>query len=137
MLKFMLDTNIVIYVIKRRPVELLEIFNAHVGQMCISIITLAELMHGVEKSSKPDRNLRNVEDFVSHLDILQYDDEAAMHYGDIRADLEKKGNIIGVNDLHIAGHARSKGMILVSNNIKEFERVDGLRLANWTENFSR
>jgi tRNA(fMet)-specific endonuclease VapC len=137
MLKFMLDTNIVIYVIKRRPVELLDIFNAHVVQMCISTITLAELMHGVEKSSMPDRNLRNVEDFISHLDVLLYDNEAAMHYGDIRADLEKIGIIIGVNDLHIAGHARSKGMILVSNNTKEFERVDGLRLADWTENFSR
>lgn len=132
MLKFMLDTNIVIYVIKRRPVELLDIFNAHVGQMCISSITLAELMHGVEKSSMPDKNLRNVEDFISHLDVLQYDNEAAMHYGDIRADLERKGTIIGVNDLHIAGHARSKGMILVSNNTKEFEWVDGLRLTDWT-----
>jgi tRNA(fMet)-specific endonuclease VapC len=133
-LKYMLDTNIVIFVIKRRPVELLDIFNAHVVQMCMSTITLAELMHGVERSSMPDRNLRNVEDFVTHLDVLHYDDEAAMHYGDIRADLEKKGTIIGVNDLHIAGHARSKGLILVSNNTREFERVEGLRLTDWTKN---
>lgn len=133
MLKYMLDTNIVIYVIKRRPFELLDVFNNHAGQMCISTITLAELMHGVEKSSKPELNLRNVEDFVTHLDVLQYDNEAAMHYGDIRADLERKGTVIGVNDLHIAGHARSKGLILVSNNTREFERVEGLRLVDWTD----
>lgn len=134
MLKYMLDTNIVIFVIKRRPVELLDIFNKHADQMCISSITLAELMHGVEKSAIPDRNLKNVEDFISHLDVLHYDNEAAMHYGDIRSDLEKKGIVIGVNDLHIAGHARSKGLILVSNNTKEFERVEGLRLTDWTKN---
>ncbi len=134
MLKYMLDTNIVIYVIKRRPVELLDIFNKHVDQMCISTITLAELMHGVEKSAIPERNLKNVEDFISHLDVLQYDNGAAMHYGDIRADLEKNGTVIGVNDLHIAGHARSKGLILVSNNTKEFKRVEGLRLTDWTKN---
>ena len=128
----MLDTNIVIYVIKQRPEELLETFNTHVGHMCISSITLAELMHGVEKSSYPEKNRRNVEDFVSRLDILNYDDSAAAHYGDIRADLERKGAIIGVNDLHIAGHARSQGLILVTTNSKEFERVEGLRIADWT-----
>ena len=132
MLKFMLDTNIVIYVIKRRPEELLATFNNHAGHICISSITLAELIHGVEKSSFPEKNRRNVEDFVSRLDVLNYDDSAAAHYGDIRADLERKGTVIGVNDLHIAGHARSQGLILVTNNPKEFERVDGLRITNWT-----
>jgi tRNA(fMet)-specific endonuclease VapC len=132
MLKYMLDTNIVIYVIKRRPAELLETFNAHSGHMCISSITLAELIHGVEKSALPERNRRNVEDFVSRLDVLNYDDSAAAHYGDIRADLERKGTIIGVNDLHIAGHARSQGLILVTNNVKEFELVEGLRIIDWT-----
>ena len=131
MLKFMLDTNIVIYVIKRRPLEILEIFNAHAGQMCISSITLAELLHGVEKSSMISQNMRKIEDFVSRLEVLPYDSSAASHYGDIRADLEKKGTPIGVNDLHIAGHARSEALILVSNNIREFERVEGLRLENW------
>lgn len=131
MTKFMLDTNICIYVIKRRPMELLDVFNKYSGQMSISSITLAELLHGVEKSSQPERNLRNVEDFVSRLDIYSYDDEAAGHYGNIRADLEKKGQSIGVNDLHIAGHARSRGWILVTNNVKEFERVEGLRVENW------
>jgi len=131
MLKYMLDTNIAIYVIKRRPVELLDVFNRHAGQMCISSITLAELLHGVEKSSMPDRNLLQVEDFVSRLEVLSYGDKAAAHYGDIRADLERKGTPIGVNDLHIAGHARSEGLTLVSNNVREFERVVALRLLNW------
>jgi tRNA(fMet)-specific endonuclease VapC len=132
MLKFMLDTNIVIYVIKQRPENLLATFNTHAGQMCISSITLAELIHGVEKSSFPERNRRNVEDFVSRLEVLDYDESAAAQYGDIRADLERKGKIIGVNDLHIAGHARSLGLILVTNNTTEFERVDGLRIVDWT-----
>jgi tRNA(fMet)-specific endonuclease VapC len=131
MLKYMLDTNIVIYVIKRRPVELLEVFNRHAGQMCISSITLAELMHGVEKSAMPDHNLRQVEDFITRLEVLEYGGKAAAHYGEIRADLERKGTPIGVNDLHIAGHARSEGLTLVSNNLSKFERVDALRLVNW------
>ena len=131
MLKYMLDTNIVIYVIKRRPVEVLQTFNQHAGQMCISSITLAELYHGVEKSARPEHNLRQVEDFTSRLDVLEYTNKAAAHYGDIRANLERQGQTIGVNDLHIAGHARSEGLTLVSNNLKVFERVDGLRLENW------
>jgi tRNA(fMet)-specific endonuclease VapC len=131
MLKYMLDTNIVIYLIKRRPIELLDVFNQHAGQMCISSITLAELLHGVEKSSKPDHNLLQVEDFISRLEVLSYGNKAASHYGDIRADLERKGTPIGVNDLHIAGHARSEGLTLVSNNVREFERVDALRVINW------
>ena len=131
MLKYMLDTNIVIYVIKKRPVSALEVFNLHSGLLCVSSITYAELLHGVEKSAKPKHNLRQVEDFISRLEVLDYNCKAAAHYGDIRADLERKGKIIGVNDLHIAGHARSEGMILVTNNLREFERVDGLRLDNW------
>lgn len=127
----MLDTNIVIYVIKRRPIEVLATFNKHVGQLCISSITLAELLHGVEKSTQIEHNLRQVEDFVSRLDVLEYASKAAAHYGDIRANLEKKGTTIGVNDLHIAGHARSEGLILVTNNLKEFERIEALRLENW------
>ncbi len=131
MLKYMLDTNIAIYVIKIRPMEVLETFNRNVGRMCISSITLAELMHGVEKSTKPEHNLQQVEDFVSRLSVLEYGNKAAAHYGDIRAVLERKGTPIGVNDLHIAGHARSEGLTLVTNNFNEFERVAGLRLENW------
>lgn len=131
MLKYMLDTNIAIYVIKQRPASAHEAFNKHVGQLCISSITLAELLHGAEKSQQPDRNISVVEDFTSRLDVLDYTAQAAAHYGEIRAALEKTGNMIGVNDLHIAGHARSKGMVLITNNEKEFSRVPGLRVENW------
>jgi len=131
MLKYMLDTNIVIYVIKRRPIEVLDVFNEHTGHMCISSITLAELLHGAEKSEQQEHNFRKVEDFISRLDVLTYGDNAAAHYGEIRSNLERKGRAIGVNDLHIAGHARSEGLILVTNNKKEFERVEALRIENW------
>ncbi|NRB25994.1 tRNA(fMet)-specific endonuclease VapC [Shewanella sp.] len=131
MLKYMLDTNICIYVIKRKPLEAMQAFNLHVGQLCISSITLAELLHGASKSAKSEHNLRVVEDFVSRLDVLDYGDKAAAHYGDVRADLERKGTLIGVNDLHIAGHARSEALIIVTNNEKEFVRVNGLRVENW------
>ena len=131
MLKYLLDTNIAIYVIKRRPAEALERFNRHAGQLALSTISQAELMHGVEKSTQPERNLRVMEDFCSRLTLLDYGPKAAAHYGDIRATLERKGTPIGVNDLHIAGHARSEALTLVTNNLKEFERVEGLRLENW------
>jgi tRNA(fMet)-specific endonuclease VapC len=129
--RYMLDTNIVIYVIKRRPIEVLERFNANVGRMVISSITLAELVHGAEKSAFPERNLRTVEDFISRLDVLIYDQRAAFHYGSIRADLEKKGTPIGLNDLHIAAHARSEALTLITNNLREFSRVNGLISENW------
>jgi len=131
MLKYMLDTNICIYVIKRRPIEVLETFNKFAGTLCISAITYAELCHGVEKSALPEHNRRQVEDFVSRLEILPYGDKAAAHYSEIRADLERQSKPIDVNDLHIAAHARSEGMVIVSNNLREFARVAGLRLENW------
>ena len=131
MLKYMLGTNIAIYVIKRKPISALEKFNQYASQMCVSSITVAELIHGAEKSQNRQQAFTVVEDFLSRLCVLDYDFAAAGHYGDIRADLERKGTPIGVNDLHIAGHARSSGMILVSNNLREFERVEGLRLDNW------
>ncbi|MCK5663959.1 MAG: tRNA(fMet)-specific endonuclease VapC [Thiotrichaceae bacterium] len=133
MLQYMLDTNIAIHVIKRRPIEMLVTFNQHAGQLCISSITLAELLHGVEKSKFAEKNLKNVENFISRLEVLEYGNKAASHYGNIRADLERKGITIGVNDLHIAGHARSEGLIIVTNNVREFERVSGLRLENWVK----
>ena len=131
MLKFMLDTSIAIYVIKRRPMEVMELFNKHASQICMSAISVAELLHGVEKSERPEQNLEVVEDFLSRLEVLDYNINAAAHYGDIRADLERKGTPLGVNDLHIAAHARSDGMVLVTNNTREFERVEGLRIENW------
>lgn len=131
MLRYLLDTNIVIYAIKQRPIEVLDLFNQHVGQMCISSITLAELLYEAEKSHRTEHNLHQIEDFVSRLDVLEYGKKSATHYGSIRANLERKGIIIGVNDLHIAGHARSEGLTLVSNNLRQFERVDGLLIENW------
>ncbi len=131
MLRYLLDTNIVIYVIKRRPLQALGLFNQHAGHMAISSITLAELMHGVEKSSQISGNLMAVEDFCSRLEVLPYAAKAAQHYGSIRATLEKQGQTIGVNDLHIAAHARSEGLSLVTNNVREFERVPALQWENW------
>lgn len=131
MLKYLLDTNIAIYVIKRRPAAMLDVFNRHAGRMAISSVTLAELLHGAEKSQRREHSLAVVEDFSSRLVVLDYTAKAAAHYGDIRADLERKGTPIGVNDLLIAGHARSEGLVLVTNNLREFERIDGLRLENW------
>ena len=131
MLRYLLDTNIVIYVLKRRPVELLATFNTNASRMAISSITQAELMHGAEISSRVGENLSAVEDFCSRLVVLPYGAKAAQHYGAIRATLEKLGQPIGVNDLHIAGHARSEGLVLVTNNISEFERVPALEVENW------
>ena len=133
MLKYLLDTSIVIYVIKQRPLQVLEIFNRHHGRMAVSSITLAELVHGAEKSSDVGRNTAVVEDFVSRLAVLPYDDKAAWQYGNIRAALEKIGQAIGINDLHIAAHARTNGLTLITNNMGEFERVPGLLLENWVD----
>lgn len=131
MLTHMLDTNIVIYVLNRRPLGVLQIFNEHEGRMAISTVTYAELLYGAENSAKPARNFRIVEDFVSHLEVIDYDKKAAAHFGNIQASLRKTGSLIGVNDMHIAAHARSQGMVMVTNNTKEFERIDGLMLNNW------
>ena len=131
MLRYLLDTNIVIYVLKRRPVEVLSTFNANASRMAISSITLAELMHGAEKSSRVSENLAAVEDFCSRLEVLPYGPKAAQHYGAIRAALEKLGQLIGVNDMHIAAHARSEGLVLVTNNVGEFARVPALEAENW------
>ena len=131
MLNFLLDTNIVIYVIKAKPAPVAAVFNRHHGRMAISSITLAELFHGAHKSSNPSKNLSLIEDFCSRLTVLPYTEKAAEHYGNIRAELERKRTTIGVNDLHIAAHARSEGLIVVTNNAGEFERVSGLRIENW------
>ena len=131
MLRYLLDTNLVIYVLKRRPIEVLETFNANAERMAISAITLAELMHGAEKSRHVEQNLATVENFCSRLEVLAYGAKAAQHYGSIRAALEKQGLPIGVNDLHIAAHARSEGLALVTNNLSEFARVPGLVVENW------
>jgi len=131
MLKFMLDTNICIFTIKNRPQEVRAAFKQHHGQMCISTVTLMELMYGAEKSDFPERNLANIEGFAARLEVLKYDADAAAHTGQLRAEQAKSGKPIGPYDQMIAGHARSKGLIIVTNNLREFERVPGLRVEDW------
>ncbi len=132
MLKYMLDTNIVIYTMKNRPDHMKKVFNLHHGQMCISAITLGELVFGAEHSQQVERNLIDIEKMVSRLNVLPFDDKAAYHFGQVRAELYSIGKPIGPYDMMIAGHARSSGLKLVTNNIKEFERVQGLQVENWT-----
>lgn len=132
MLRFLLDTNIAIFVIRQRPPRAAAVFTQHAGRMAVSAITLAELMHGAEKSSRPAANLAVVEDFCSRLEVLDYGQRAAQHYGQIRAALERAGTPIGVNDLHIAAHARSDGLVVVTNNRREFDRVPALQVEDWS-----
>lgn len=133
MLRYLLDTNIVIYVLKRRPIEVLSLFNENASRMAISAITLSELFQGAEKSTRVSDNLVAIEDFCSRLEVLPYGAKAAQHYGAIRAGLEKAGQPIGVNDLHIAAHARSEGLVVVTNNVGEFARVPALQVENWVQ----
>ncbi|WP_045881460.1 type II toxin-antitoxin system tRNA(fMet)-specific endonuclease VapC [Pseudomonas chlororaphis] len=131
MLKYMLDTNICIFTIKNKPQEVREAFNRQHGRLCISSVTLMELMYGAEKSAAPERNLSVIEGFVARLEVLAYDHEAAIHSGQLRAELARAGTPIGPYDQLIAGHARSRGLVLVTNNVREFERVPGLRIEDW------
>ncbi|WP_022947261.1 type II toxin-antitoxin system tRNA(fMet)-specific endonuclease VapC [Methylohalobius crimeensis] len=133
MLKYMLDTNIAIYTIKNKPSEVREAFKAHDGQMCISTITLMELIYGAEASAAVDRNLREIEGFAARLEVLPYDNDAAAHTGQLRAELKKIGRPIGPYDEMIAGHARSQGLVVITNNIKQFENAPGIRIANWVK----
>lgn len=131
-MKYMLDTNICIYVIKHKPDVVIKKFLSHdPEEMCISAITYAELMHGVEKSTAVERNRIAMSLFLSPITILQFDEQAAEAYGRISAELEKKGTPIGPMDTLIAGHARSRGLILVTNNTREFNRVAGLTVEDW------
>tara|TARA_R110000787_G_scaffold275411_1_gene383956 strand:- start:1844 stop:2200 length:357 start_codon:yes stop_codon:yes gene_type:complete len=113
------------------PPSVRENFNRYSGALCISTVTQAELIYGAMKSAHPESNLATIEQFAARLTVLDFDTNAAGHYGDIRSTLEKQGNIIGPYDLMIAGHARSLGLTLVTNNMREFERVDGLRVEDW------
>ena len=133
MLRYLLDTNTVIYVLKRRPVEVLSTFNANASRMAMSSVTLAELLHGAEKSSRVNENLAAIEDFCSRLEVLPYGPKAAQHYGAIRAALEKFGQPIGVNDMYIAAHARSEGLVLVTNNMEALARVPAMEVENWVQ----
>ncbi len=131
MLKYMLDTNICIFTVKNRPQHVREAFNRHHGQLCMSSISLMELIYGAEKSAAPEKNLSVVEGFAARLDVLAYDEIAAAHTGQLRAELARGGTPIGPYDQLIAGHARSRGLILVTNNRREFDRVPGLRVEDW------
>jgi len=131
---YLLDTNICIYIIKRKPAIVLEKFSQlPLGSVAISTITLAELEYGVQKSTNPEKNIEALTQFLVPLDILAFDYEATITYGKIRADLEKKGSLIGPLDTLIAAHALSLNMTLVTNNEKEFNRIAGLKIENWTK----
>lgn len=132
-MKFMLDTNICIFAIKHKPENVIQKFLQHdPEELCISAITYAELMHGVEKSMAVAKNHAALSLFLSPITILDFDASAAEEYGKIRAELEKKGTPIGPMDLLIAGHAKSEELILVTNNTREFQRVEGLMVEDWT-----
>ena len=131
-MRYLLDTNICIYIIKKRPPEVLErLVSLDHEEVGVSSITVAELEYGVAKSSRPRQNREALLNFLAPLQILAFDDQAAQHYGKIRAYLERKGQTIGAMDLLIAAHSRSLSLTLVTNNEKEFSRVPGLTVENW------
>ena len=129
----MLDTNICIYTIKNKPAHVRDTFKRHSEQLCVSTVTAMELIYGAEKSADPDRNLAVVERFLARLTVMDYDYRAAEHTGQLRAELQLQGKPIGPYDQMIAGHARSRGLVLVTNNVREFDRVPGIRIENWVE----
>jgi tRNA(fMet)-specific endonuclease VapC len=131
MLSYMLDTNLCIRVLRDRPPQLRERFNAQADSLCISTVVLMELLHGAAKSARPEYNRGEVQRLAARLEVLPFDAEAAGHSADIRAVLERRGQVIGAYDLQIAGHARSRGLVVVTANLGEFERVDGLRCEDW------
>jgi len=131
-MKYLLDTNICIYIIKHKPLKVIDKFRKlKTGDVAISSITLSELEYGVQKSKLPDRNKLALIEFLSEIEILSYDELSANAYGEIRADLEKKGKIIGALDMLIAAHAVSKKLVLVTNNEKEFSRIERLKIEKW------
>ncbi len=133
MIKYMLDTNICMYIIKQKPQNIIERFRqAQVSEIGISSITLSELEYGVMKSAKPEQNKLALAQFVAPIEISAYDDVAAQHYGKIRARLERQGTPIGSFDMLIAAHALSINSVLITNNESEFKRVSNLKIENWS-----
>jgi tRNA(fMet)-specific endonuclease VapC len=130
-LRFLLDTNVCIRVLRDRPAAARARFNAEADGLCLSTIVLTELLHGAAKSARPEHHRREVERFAARLEVLPFDAEAAWHAAEIRADLERKGSPIGAYDVLIAGHARSRGLTVITGNLAEFNRVDGLRSEDW------
>lgn len=131
MLGYMLDANICIYVMKTHPPALREKFNALAEQLCMSSITLGELFYGAEKSARRAENLKAIEQYVARLEVLPFADKAAAHCGQLRAELERAGTPCGPHDMQICAHARSEGLIVVTNNLWEFARMPGVRMENW------
>ncbi len=132
-MKYLLDTNICIYLIKQKPEKVLDHFKSHsVGDIGISSITLAELRYGVSKSRHAERNRHALDEFALPLEIADFDEKAAEEYGTVRAGLKSAGEPIGSMDMLIAAHALALGAILVTNNTKEFKRVKGLEIADWS-----
>lgn len=137
-MKLMLDTNICIAIIKHKPAKALEQFKTHqVGDIGISSVTLAELRYGVSKSQHREKNQAALEAFLLPLEIASFDDLATVAYGDLRAALEKQGKPIGPLDMMIAAHALSLGVTLVTNNLREFFRVEGLSVVDWVADVER
>ena len=131
--RYMLDTDTCSYIMKRSsPTVVKRLRTIPVTDLCISIITKSELLYGVEMSPRRMQDATALQAFLPHVEILEFPDDAATHYAQIRADLKKRGQMIGANDLFIAAHARSLGLRLVTNNTTEFARVKGLTLENWT-----
>lgn len=131
-MRYMLDTNICIYSIKHKPESVFRRLQEHdPSEICISSVTYAELVHGVEKSQAVEKNRLALTLLLASIEILDFDALAAEAYGKIRADLEKGGTPIGPLDMMIAGHAKSLDYCIVTNNTKEFSRVRGLKLENW------
>jgi tRNA(fMet)-specific endonuclease VapC len=131
MLRYMLDTNLCIRVLRERPPELRMRFNEEADSLCISTVVLMELLYGAERSARPAHHRQQVERFAARLAVLAFDPPAASHAAEIHASLARRGQPIGAYDLMIAGHARSQGIIVVTGNLKEFTRVDGLRVEDW------
>jgi len=131
-MKLMLDTNVCIYLIKEHPPSVLERFASHaVGDIGISVMTLAELEYGVSKSSRPARNREALDQFIAPLELASFDRRATAAYGKLRSTLEKKGQSIGSMDLLIAAHALSLDVRLITRNVREFGRVPGLSVEDW------
>lgn len=130
--RYMLDTNICIYIIKNNPISVRKKFETlHPFQLVLSMVTLAELRYGAEKSQAREKAIANIHQLTSVIEIAELSEEVAEHYADIRAELERLGKPIGNNDLWLAAHARTMNWVLVTNNTKEFERVSGLQIENW------
>ena len=133
MSRFMLDTDTCSYIMKRsHPLVLKRLQAMDVDDVCMSVITKAELLYGVEVSSRRAQDAAALAAFLLYVESVEWADDAALHYAEIRADLKRRGALIGANDLFIAAHARALGLALVTNNTAEFERVVGLKLENWT-----